>query len=61
MLDVHQLPMGYPYIALIAHDELVLQPSVMYEPTAVLNAALSVWQNEEVAVVGVDMGLAVVG
>ena len=26
MLDVHQLPMGYPYVAPIVHDELVLQP-----------------------------------
>ena len=26
MPDVHQLPMGYPYVAPIAHDELVLQP-----------------------------------
>ena len=26
MLDVHHLPMGYPYVAPIAHDELVLQP-----------------------------------
>jgi hypothetical protein len=25
MLDVHQLPMGYPYVAPIAQVELVLQ------------------------------------
>ena len=57
MLDVHQLPMGYPYVAPIAQAELVLQPWLMYEVTLVLNAALSDWQND----VGEFIGFLVLG
>ena len=47
MLDVHQVPMGYPYVAPIAQAGMVLQSSLMYAATASLNTVLSVWQNLE--------------
>ena len=42
MSDVHQLPIGHPQDEPMAHEELVEQPWLMYELTALWSAVLLV-------------------